>query len=65
MSTQRELLKKALDELYLIHDTTGVRSADLCEEIEAELAKPEKKPCGECHLAIGERCDICGATEGK
>lgn len=20
-----------------------------------------KKPCGECHLNIGETCDICGA----
>lgn len=22
-----------------------------------------KKPCGECHLSIGEICDICGAIE--
>jgi hypothetical protein len=25
--------------------------------------KPPKQPCGECHLQIGERCDICGARQ--
>ena len=23
---------------------------------------PGRDPCGECHLAVGETCDICGAT---
>lgn len=22
------------------------------------------KPCGECHLQPGERCDVCGALQG-
>lgn len=25
----------------------------------------DKRPCGECHLKPGERCNICGALEGK
>lgn len=25
-------------------------------------ARKGKPPCGECHLKIGERCDICGAV---
>lgn len=24
--------------------------------------KDGKEPCGECHLHLGERCDICGAV---
>ena len=24
-------------------------------------ARKGKEPCGECHLKIGETCDICGA----
>jgi len=24
-----------------------------------------KEPCGECHLPIGETCDICGASWPK
>lgn len=23
----------------------------------------EKRPCGECHLQPGERCDVCGARQ--
>lgn len=26
--------------------------------------RPQKTPCGECHLTPGERCDICGALQG-
>lgn len=26
-------------------------------------AAMQKKPCGECHLQPGERCDICGAMQ--
>lgn len=26
-------------------------------------ARKGKPPCGECHLRIGETCDICGAVE--
>jgi len=40
----RELLKKCLNEFYLIHETAGIRSADICEEIEKELSKPEPDP---------------------
>jgi hypothetical protein len=33
----------------------------------AELPKPQrrdgKEPCGECHLQVGEVCDICGAVQ--
>lgn len=25
--------------------------------------KDRRSPCGECHLNIGETCDICGAVE--
>ena len=25
-------------------------------------ARKGKPPCGECHLKIGETCDICGAV---
>lgn len=24
-------------------------------------ARAGKEPCGECHVSIGETCDICGA----
>lgn len=24
-------------------------------------ARKGKQPCGECHLKVGETCDICGA----
>lgn len=24
-------------------------------------ARKDKPPCGECHLKIGETCDVCGA----
>lgn len=24
-----------------------------------------KEPCGECHLNIGETCDICGAKQNQ
>jgi len=27
-----------------------------------KLADNIKNECGECHLSIGEKCDICGAT---
>lgn len=33
--------------------------------LEAQLAKShDGKPCGECHLQPGERCDVCGALQG-
>jgi hypothetical protein len=25
-------------------------------------SRDSKKPCGECHLQLGETCDICGAV---
>jgi hypothetical protein len=32
-----------------------------------EFPKPQrrdgKEPCGECHLQVGEVCDICGAVQ--
>lgn len=32
---------------------------DLCAKLVSMIEKP--KPCGECHLRPGERCDVCGA----
>jgi hypothetical protein len=33
----------------------------------AEFPQPQrrdgKEPCGECHLQVGEVCDICGAVQ--
>lgn len=29
------------------------------DDLEAML-----RPCGECHLQPGERCDICGKSDG-
>lgn len=26
-------------------------------------ARKGKEPCGECHLRMGEVCDICGASQ--
>lgn len=30
---------------------------------EKMAARQQDKPCGECHLQPGERCDVCGAEE--
>jgi hypothetical protein len=37
------------------------------EPDEDDFPKPQrrdgKEPCGECHLQVGEVCDICGAVQ--
>ncbi len=35
---------------------------ELCAKLVSML--DPKKPCGECHLQSGERCNVCGASSG-
>lgn len=58
MSTQRELLEKALCEILHIYRLAGlINRPDVCEAIEAELAKPEQEPVGEIYkITSFENC---------
>ena len=37
------------------------REAETHRKLLEAVPLRKKAPCGECHLRIGERCDICGA----
>lgn len=73
--SKSDSLRRALEQTYLAligylpahrNDVTGAaieaaRAALGYTEEPFPSPKRQSKPCGECHLQDGERCDICGA----
>lgn len=41
----------------------GIEPPRIMEKLFSISDKTGKEPCGECHLAAGETCDICNACQ--
>jgi len=76
--TPYQAMLAALQEIVLNYECTDMSHSDFrvsaCQIASAAIAKvtgqfpqPQrrdgKEPCGECHLPVGETCDICGAFQ--